>query len=108
MDDDERTLAERYAELEWFSRLEERQRQEVLFAVTYHLQFRHGTDGHNRLNLIALLAGLLNQYEATIKARLSEAFMQHIVEAGMPITEGTYEAARAAAETAIGEAVGEG
>lgn len=39
--------------------LDDRQRAELWFAVTYDQDFGHGTDGHNRLLLLAHLARLL-------------------------------------------------
>jgi hypothetical protein len=45
---------------EWMKELDDRQRKEVEFARLYAGQFGHGTDGHNRLLLIAKLATLLD------------------------------------------------
>lgn len=39
--------------------LDDRQQKECLLAVTYERDFQHGTDGHNRLVLIARLVRLL-------------------------------------------------
>jgi len=68
MGDEDTTLRERYETSRWFQKLDDREKFEVLFAVTYSLEFRHGTDGHHRLMLLSELAGQLNQYEATIEA----------------------------------------
>lgn len=45
----------------WFDKLDARQQKEVWFAESYHTSFSHGTDGHNRLLLIALMARLLDE-----------------------------------------------
>lgn len=45
----------------WWIDLSERERQEIEFAEIYAEDFGHGTDGHNRLNLIATLAAYLDQ-----------------------------------------------
>ena len=50
-------------EPEWMKTLDERQKQEVAFARLYALEFKHGTDGHNRLLLIAKLADMLDKQE---------------------------------------------
>lgn len=47
----------------WFANLDERQQQEVRFALDYAQNYRHGTDGHNRLLLIALLANIAANLE---------------------------------------------
>lgn len=39
--------------------LDDRQQKECLLAITYEKEFQHGTDGHNRLLLIARLVRLL-------------------------------------------------
>lgn len=46
---------------EWYNLLTEREIREVEFARIYSTEFGHGTDGHNRLNLITKLADILNQ-----------------------------------------------
>lgn len=68
MGDENATLRERYETMRWFQKLDDRQKSEVLFAVTYSLEFKHGTDGHHRLLLIAEMAAQLNQAEAAIEA----------------------------------------
>lgn len=45
----------------WQDNLDERQRKEVALARIYAADFAHGTDGHNRLLLIAKLADLLDE-----------------------------------------------
>lgn len=45
----------------WWAELDERQRQEVRMALEYEGRFNHGTDGHNRLLLIAKLTQLLDK-----------------------------------------------
>lgn len=49
-------------ELKWkLIELTRRERDEVLLAEVYTASFAHGTDGHNRLMLIAKLSKLLTQ-----------------------------------------------
>jgi hypothetical protein len=51
-------------EVEWPQLLDDRQRKELELARLYDTDdFRHGTDGHNRLLLIAKLASLLDRVE---------------------------------------------
>lgn len=50
-------------EPKWLQELDERQRKELYFAKLYAAEFSHGTDGHNRLLLIAKLADLLDKAE---------------------------------------------
>lgn len=46
--------------LEWFyTNFDERERAEIMLACTYADNYHHGTDGHNRLMLIAKLYALL-------------------------------------------------
>lgn len=45
----------------WWAELDDRQKQEVRFALDYSGRFNHGTDGHHRLNLIAKLTQLLDK-----------------------------------------------
>lgn len=52
---------------EWLNELDDRQRKEVEFALIYEDGFKHGTDGHNRLLLIAKLAHMLNEAEEKSK-----------------------------------------
>jgi hypothetical protein len=52
---------------EWLKELDERQRKEVEFALIYADGFAHGTDGHNRLLLIAKLARMLDEAENKTK-----------------------------------------
>jgi hypothetical protein len=47
--------------MDWLNELDERQRKEVAFACVYRDHYAHGTDGHNRLLLIAKLFDLLCQ-----------------------------------------------
>ena len=47
----------------WEQYLDERQLKELRFARLYAKEFAHGTDGHNRLMLINLLANLLDRAE---------------------------------------------
>lgn len=44
----------------WTNELDERQCKEIAFARAYATSFSHGTDGHNRLLLIAKMAELLD------------------------------------------------
>ncbi len=45
----------------WWTELTDRETEEVRFATLYAEEFNHGTDGHNRLNLIAKLTRLLDE-----------------------------------------------
>lgn len=54
-------------EFEWVKELDDRQRKELDFAAMYANGFSHGTDGHNRLLLIAKLRELLNKAEKQAK-----------------------------------------
>lgn len=56
---------------DWRNKLDDRQRSELMFALMYEADFKHGTDGHNRLLLIAKLAHLLDELTDTAIA-LSE------------------------------------
>lgn len=47
----------------WSRNLTERQWQEVKFSQAYIDSFAHGTDGHNRLELIAKMASILTEQE---------------------------------------------
>lgn len=49
---------------QWMDDLDERQRKEIRFARLYAEQFGHGTDGHNRLLLIARLSDKLTALQA--------------------------------------------
>lgn len=55
-------------EFEWMNELDERQQKEVTLARVYATSFAHGTDGHNRLLLIAKLTDMLNKAEQDRKA----------------------------------------
>jgi hypothetical protein len=57
-------------EYEWQKLLDQRQRDEIMFARLYTENFHHGTDGHNRLMLIAKMADMLD--EAEDKARAND------------------------------------
>ncbi len=61
MDDDSTTPMP-----EWEKLLDGRQRAEIAFAKFYARNFHHGTDGHNRLMLIARLADLLDEAHARL------------------------------------------
>lgn len=52
-----------YSGCAWFAKLDERQQNEVLFAIVYEAHFSHGTDGHNRLLLISKLVDMLGAAE---------------------------------------------
>lgn len=45
----------------WMNLLTEREISEIEFAQLYSREYNHGTDGHNRLNLIAKLVDIINQ-----------------------------------------------
>ncbi len=47
----------------WVNQLDERQRKEVELARVYARDFHHGTNGHNSLMLIALMADMLDVME---------------------------------------------
>jgi hypothetical protein len=47
----------------WFNLIDERQQKEVNFARVYAADFKHGTDGHNRLLLIDKMAAMLDEQE---------------------------------------------
>lgn len=47
----------------WKQILDERQQKELEFAELYAKEFHHGTDGHNRLLLLAKLSELLTRIE---------------------------------------------
>ena len=47
-------------DLHWRKLIDERQSKEIDFAVLYAGDFHHGTDGHNRLLLIAKLSEILD------------------------------------------------
>lgn len=47
----------------WTDSLTERQIKEVQFARDYVKNFNHGTNGHNALVLIALMADILDSYD---------------------------------------------
>lgn len=55
MDDDSTTPIP-----EWEKLLDDRQRAEIAFAKMYTKNFKHGTDGHHRLTIIARLSDLLD------------------------------------------------
>lgn len=44
----------------WMDLLDDRQKKEMKFARDYALFYQHGTDGHNRLMLMARLAEILD------------------------------------------------
>jgi len=52
----------------WDAHLDERELKETELAMLYAVEFHHGTDGHNRLMLIAKLTSLVNVYEDVIHA----------------------------------------
>jgi len=52
----------------WQCYLDERELKETALAMLYAVQFHHGTDGHNRLMLIAKLTSLVNVYGNVIHA----------------------------------------
>ena len=47
----------------WREDLTDRERKEIEFAEDYAANFNHGTDGHIRLNLISMMAKLLDNKE---------------------------------------------
>lgn len=62
-------------EAEWMNLLDDRQKKELSFAKSYKYNFSHGTDGHHRLCLIALLAEIIDgqeQYIHTLREQLKK------------------------------------
>lgn len=53
----------------WFQALSEREKDEIRLALLYSIGSNHGTDGHNRLNLIAKLIAGLVLFEMRYSAR---------------------------------------
>jgi hypothetical protein len=49
----------------WRDTLDERELKEVELALLYAKEFHHGTNGHNRLMLIAKLAKMLDEIQQT-------------------------------------------
>lgn len=47
----------------WFRALSDREKDEIRLALRYSTGSNHGTDGHNRLNLIAKLIAALVLFE---------------------------------------------
>lgn len=54
--------------MDWHQNFDERQLNEICFALLYLTAFGHGTDGHNRLMIIAKMAELLDKKENDEKA----------------------------------------
>jgi hypothetical protein len=66
---------------DWQARLEERQRREVEFARLYARDFSHGTAGHNRLLLIAGLAGMLDAMAALVQGKpTSQRTLKYVLD----------------------------
>lgn len=57
-------------EYEWQSLLDQRQRDEVALARFYAQSTKHGTDGHNRLMLLAAMADMLDDAEDRARNRV--------------------------------------
>jgi len=58
--------------LDWRAQLDDQQRKEIEFADLYNDDFQHGTDGHNRLLLISMLASMLDVYTSMLKDQAQE------------------------------------
>jgi hypothetical protein len=58
--------------MNWRSEMNDRNLQEIALAEFYAKRLGHGTDGHNRLILIAHLSAKLDLYERTIRDLLRE------------------------------------
>lgn len=56
----------------WRAELDDRKTSEIKLAEYYAGVLNHGTDGHHRLCLIALLAAKLDLYETTINDLLKD------------------------------------
>lgn len=54
--------------LGWRRPFNERERQEIVYCLTYANQFNHGTDGHLIRNIVAKMADLLDGQDALIVA----------------------------------------
>jgi hypothetical protein len=57
----------------WAAMLTEREHNELRFARLYAEQFAHGTDGHNRLLLIAKLADMLDEQQLQMTGAIEHA-----------------------------------
>lgn len=55
-------LFDEFKKQKWFSRFDERQQKEIVWAFLYAGgSFGHGTVGHNQLMIIAKMADMLNK-----------------------------------------------
>lgn len=52
---------------DWSAGFIERELAEIEFAKIYTEKFNHGTDGHNRLNIVTKLALLVNEQQEMIR-----------------------------------------
>lgn len=68
--------------IDWQARLEKRQRREIAFARLYARDFNHGTAGHNRLLLIAGLAGMLDAMAALAQEPIPQRTLECVL--GVP------------------------
>ena len=51
----------------WWEKLDERQKKELDFALTYRNSFNHGTDGHTRLLMICRMSDICYDMEIRIR-----------------------------------------
>lgn len=57
--------------------LRQRMEQEIEFAKLYKQKFSHGTDGHIRLTLIAIIADILDLVESDNYEAIQELIQTH-------------------------------
>ena len=49
----------------WLDNFDEREKQEICFAIEYDAHYRHGTSGHLAYTVIAKLARMMDKYSKT-------------------------------------------
>lgn len=65
--DEEKLAKLKEARAKWTEGMDVRMKKEIEFATLYTTLYRHGTDGHNRLLLIAQLAAIIDGLIAEVK-----------------------------------------
>lgn len=61
-------MSESIERYEWIKDFDERQQKEIAFCLIYDTgQYRHGTQGHNDMVIIARMARLLDTYQAELE-----------------------------------------
>jgi hypothetical protein len=60
--------------MKWHKLFDERQLKEIAFSRAYARDYAHGTDGHNAKMIVAKMADLLDELEA------SQGLPSHIIE----------------------------